>query len=1468
MPAASNPNYKPLFVQAKNLFTLGRHEEAKAIYEKLLDTPLSDEGVLGIVNCSLSLYNKTSDDKYIDSALDYADKYRSVIKNRMKASTIFAQVYTKCGQHGKAKALYQELLSLYPETRDYIDKRLDAIKCIIRADSRLGNYEEVKDGCTQWRRLFGEKPKTFFTNDHQLKNEIIPMLADAYYNLGDIDNAIKTARQASENPRAAELLSKISREAAERDAAESGEPIDDYLPIDEEETYSAPEAPEEAHDDSEDDFDYDELPEDENAQSLDELLEKYKDPDSFGSLGKTREEVCETAFSFGTGLEYCTLAYLHAAAHIDNSFRPLSRAASYAYDDPTAGYTYVSSDLAYMYDEVSRDFPDYADILYVPALLRAAFYSRAGMDYGLPSIISLAAPVINATVPAVAELIDLLMSLREKAGTGMDQFALRADNDAHTHISVDEIVKNACDYRDTKLANVVSSEGVERIRTTLQMEFIENSILRGWLDAVCNNAQERIPAVLSEIAEEFIKKGRECNSDNIDPGKMKEHIDEAWFNAGKRLKSKGKDTSMSSDLVSSRRNNIEMNIRRIIDFACSWAAAASAQDNTGMDVYLSARGDILAQLSTAALQCSLDNRLTALAYTIKELTARVEGKYDPSMKKYFYVDFLRGGEIMLDENYRPEYRSTFCGIKDFDILSRIERHAKAENPTLNEMVDKIISGEPTCGNFRALSLIKTYAEAKDITDITSRGEINHLVRYIAQTRNRTVLSKKSFIQELALSLSYGRLSNIGNKADMMKDCAEKWYDICTKTCDYGFFISLTRYINMMIEAEAKTHGEELIDQLSYLPDTDTSDPERQPAFTKQTIKEYIDDRNYRAAEDLMNRLTHNDTSMICDFTQEPLTFLKNFYDEYSNNYSIVSDPKVSLMHSIRRNRMQVYAPAKDLKGGEKLIESWIQNGNQPDVNKVIDILTTLGWSDFTVKQTNGTGGVEFRVKKNPTVGKQYYSHPIAAFSSDAEQTPFRVVCLFGEYNIDRLMDKFREINSEALHTIVLLDYSLQVAERRRLARKIKEEASFSRCFIVIDRVLLYYLAQHYSSNTINKRLMAVSFPFAYYQPFVPDSKSVTPPELFTGREAELATIEDVNGANLVYGGRQLGKSALLKQAKKNINNNLSGSRAVYVDIKDKGVERAAQAVSQELIDEGILSPDCLTQDWMELAHSIKLRTSPNYSGEGGVIPYLLLMIDEADVFFEDAKAIKYQPLTELKSILSANFKFVLAGLNNLIKYDRESSLSGNCGLIHFSAIKIGPFTASDATKLLTHTLAYLGLYIESQTTISLILATSNYFPGLIQLYCQKLLEAMKRPDYAGYHESDTPPYKVTDSHIKSVLEDESFTDEIRNKLEITYFIDRDEGGYNHVISLLVAHILNKSRSYRGCTIEEISAEAKALEISRVSTLNNTALKVLTDVLCALNVLRENDGYYNFASSAFREFLGSPQDIENSLLAYI
>lgn len=222
--------------------------------------------------------------------------------------------------------------------------------------------------------------------------------------------------------------------------------------------------------------------------------------------------------------------------------------------------------------------------------------------------------------------------------------------------------------------------------------------------------------------------------------------------------------------------------------------------------------------------------------------------------------------------------------------------------------------------------------------------------------------------------------------------------------------------------------------------------------------------------------------------------------------------------------------------------------------------------------------------------KNAYTHPISAFGSEAEDNGFRIVPVLGKMDATRLIDLMEQIGS-AYNTIILLDYSLNLPDRRELARKTKS-LHLGKTFLVIDRLVIVYLANHYSDNAVNRMLMALTVPFSSCQPYVYDSAHVMPPEIFMGRRKELDKMKSPQGVHIVYGGRQLDKSALLRKAKTDINNT-ENQRAVLVDIKGKDYKTAARKISEALIDEGVLNGASPTEDWEQIARMLKNRLREN-----------------------------------------------------------------------------------------------------------------------------------------------------------------------------------------------------------------------------------------------------------------------------------
>lgn len=541
-----------------------------------------------------------------------------------------------------------------------------------------------------------------------------------------------------------------------------------------------------------------------------------------------------------------------------------------------------------------------------------------------------------------------------------------------------------------------------------------------------------------------------------------------------------------------------------------------------------------------------------------------------------------------------------------------------------------------------------------------------------------------------------------------------------------------------------------------------------------------------------------------------------------------------------------------------LINNWLDNGSKSNPEKIGILLNLLGWENIEVTDESTDNKHEmYLVKdKSSNYGTKLYSHPIPAFSSQSYDTGFYVVCLYGYMDSKRLIDKYIELDGIYGNKIILLDHAFSSSERRNIAKLIKQTPLKS-TYLFIDRVSIMYIANHYISSENNRTLMAISMPFSYLQPYVSNSSHTIPPEMFVGRRDELLSIESATGANLVFGGPQLGKSALLKKAREETDDREAGRIAIFIDILGLDIEKAAYKVSKELVSNGIIPESEETDDWEKLTSEIKKSIINNS------ISYLLIMFDEADTFIDDCKNVNYRPLVFLKDIqqsLNGKFKFVLAGLHNVVKFNRNVALGKNSVITHFSSINVKPFDYENGKELLTKPLGYLGFTFDDEILINHILSTTNYFPGLIQLYCAKLIESMRK-NYVGYNESNTPAYHITESHIGKILSDKSFVEEIKNKFEITLTFDNEY----YIIALLLAHLFVAEERSNGYSSEDIMKLSSTLGVDNLKHFNTEQIETILEELCDLNILKKFGEYYLFRTKSFRDLLGSKQEIEEKLI---
>ena len=1184
-----------------------------------------------------------------------------------------------------------------------------------------------------------------------------------------------------------------------------------------------------------------------------------------------------------TGKTYCACAYLKRLAELDASFKDEYLQLAYAVNDPLAACTYNSDQIANTYLADGYEHNSY----YLAAAILRNFYSNQCLyDYAIDSMMdSFAEDKLLVSNDKLKHLIDILRMFKKEHHCGMGKFADYKKSDiAALKAKLDIFAKRAMEQ--SKLASEQSYNVAitnARFGKTLEYLFRGNSDLASFLDMIAEKEKDEAAIELMKqyLQEHFIKENATVAVENINSNKIDELIDIAWDVAGNLIRNKKK----TSKLVSGPRVNLRHRLEEIGKLISEYLVTVEQINNADEDdkaypAYQKAYKttsrlflEIIAEYEAEAKQADKDyGYKLVLIQTLKEIYAKMKGDNPEFTGKYFYLPFLGDSHVLLNANYQPEYRD-IKELPAMGTLARIEKHAfeggdmsvdlqvrlKGIMEKDTDIVQSIISDD----NYGSLRLLTGY-----INDQQPGFEAEFMKNFrvamaLDFAKKQAKKEFEDFSDELALFQSYGQIDNTEeNKKEIILQTAGLLYEAAQEDDNYGFFEKVLVEFKNKIQRDAVVQGDALKQNLEnfLLAHQELKENEAANKLIER-IRQCIDSQKYSSAEELLNRLENDDYESLQEL--EMKDYLQDFLNHYNNYIKSVANNDKTL-----RAQVKPYRNAnKDTRAAERLLNAWPKGNNdiRPD-----ELLSSLGFKLASVDKMDKVDGKfpSFFVKLQKALGGRVnnYNYPVPAFGSLGETDGFRIVYIFGAYDAERLVEIFNNIGDEK-HTLIILDYALKESARRRLALLVKGKAN-CKIFAVLDRVVLKYLYDNYSEQTITKQLLHIIMPFAYYQPYVADSSKPMPSELFIGRKEELKKIKDVNGVNIVYGGRQLGKSALLMKAKKDIDKNESGDRAVYIDIKGRNYSETALKISEELVIADILEKKEITSDWRELAMSIRMRLKD----EDKPIHYFLLLLDEADAFLDSCKDVQYKPFDALKDIQAVGegrFKFVVAGLRDVLRFEHEAALNDNSVLPQLSSMTVKPFKYAEAKELLEYPLSYLGFRfrddVETDTLVSAILSHTNSFPGMLQLYCTKLIEAMKN-GYAGYKEAGTPPYYVSEDHIKKVLGEDNLQEEIRQKFFITLTVGSDN--YYLLIAMITAYLYKNDEGI--CvTPNDVLTFAKDFEIKDIAALSPEKVAALMEEMRELNVLQHNGEHgYRFTHFSFFQMMGTKAYLEQELEKYM
>ena len=1067
------------------------------------------------------------------------------------------------------------------------------------------------------------------------------------------------------------------------------------------------------------------------------------------------------------------------------------------------------------------------------------------------------------------DLIYRLRLFRQNNGECVDRYSdYRSKDRVEIEKEILRIRKDAASYyeNDVEKQRMIKTNTINRrYEETWKEIFKRTGELAVYLKAVVDDDDEVTPLVADYLNKTFIKDGLPLSTDNIDVRRIDELIDEAWMKVVDKVALVMKSTS----LMGSIRNNLKQHIMKAVLAMTRWVELHEALGNgkdKGYEAYAAERTRLLSladgAISAAEKQQENGNILSeagmiVLLRTLKEIRAKIDGSYRVSAQTYFYKDFLTQNYVLLGEDYLPDMDCSEPSVAGMDFISLVEKHTAAEERSIISNLDGYCHDNYRSARLAAKYVAETSGEEPEIATTLSDAE-----RY---ADDQIEFTHDDFVSDLDLAQSYGQLDTDGaeDKKGRLLRIAESWKKWAKETHNFGFYNDLLEMMRCQIKEDAAGRGVKLTKTLDSLLEGNPS-LERDNEEYVAKIRATIERQNYLVAEDQINHLLSGDIPQDINLFEED--YLEDFNSRYSYYFTIAGGSGQALSNLVRTNDLKKLA-SKNQKGAIALKNLWPNPGNAVSTENLRLMLRTLGIDAEKVALSDVANSVyTVRVRKPQHEDEMSYGHPIYGFGSGGAAEGFRVIWLSGSYNADGLIAKFRELG-KGRHTLAFLDYSLTESERRRLARKIKEEGS-SHIFAVVDRVLYMYLIHNYSDTYIASMLMCNIMPYSYFQPYVSDSSKNMPPEMFIGRKNELEKIKDPAGVNIVCGGRQLGKSALLRKAKADIDKDAEGDRAVLVDIKGLDYTEAARKIAQTLYDEKII--DAPVEDetsWPAIARAVKRELNGS-----GKIHYLLLMMDEADKFLESCEAVQYSPFDALKdiqqSVAPGRFKFVVAGLRNVIRFNKAAT-SDNSVLPHFESLTVKPFTDLEGRMLIEQPLYYLGFRFpsgeEGEDLVPMVLAQGNYFPGLIQLYCGKLIQALKK-NYGDFDENSAPPYIVEQSLIKRVLADSDFMSQIREKFMITLRVGDDD--FYYILALILAYLYINYDREDGYTASEILNVAKELNTSKISGMSEDQVDALLMELCELNVLRRtSDGRYLFSRYNFLSEMGTASEVDDRLLAY-
>ena len=836
--------------------------------------------------------------------------------------------------------------------------------------------------------------------------------------------------------------------------------------------------------------------------------------------GSHNSNALQAVFSMPVGTKFFKDA-LTAAAYLRMYF-------SFAASEQT----YLSRDMSHQRDnEALKKYPDLKEILF--NLADWVKYQQRGLD---------------------ADIIEQLLKNR------------------NTDVKQKDLQKKAQELLNSRLTE--SSHGDKRIKRNRVILFGNGSDIYNILTGIMNNDQAVRP-----LAETFVLR----DVDVI--------IDDAWNEASRQLR-----FARNENCTGAERTTLTRQIRSILSLVKDWVAVKAGESRVDNDQTKVAEKlieqlkpmmiAVLEKLKDTDKSASLEEQAaeSILAKAVRDCLDRITGASTEEGQAYnYYINLLKEPYIALDDINQPHIEMPDEEVEPYDFCRRAMMYLDAPERTWEEVLNRVftVTGTDRSGmDYGCAGVLKMYLALTGMEDLwKTEYDIENAVAEATDKasvkRNSVALWEQDFTARLEMADGDNWFDADQSFRSHIQKVIAKQKESYYYSENFGFYGRAMNRLYELLRGKAQSLRSRYRDEYVKLIDGRSEEELELPIFAQ--IREMIEKDRFGAAESFMQQVRNGNLTIgngeLSSGTLDD--FLNRVNSELYRLAKLDTNKTLAVVYQGVHRRIQNATQ----RSGEMLVKAWPNSGMiQGDKIKVI-------FSELDQQVSSVTGqGTDYIVHFQDRGIVMDYPHPIAAFGSIMDQNGIDVAILSGNRGAEGLyteIDKILRRNHNTDRPLLLLvDSAITVVDRRKLAKSISRITS-NKAFLLIDRCLALYLADTPKTDRW-KTLIRCSLPFRVINPYFENSAMPIPPDMFIGRREEIQKIIAPDGPNLLYGGRQLGKTAILRRVEFQQNRPSDGNWASYVDIRGMNHVDAVDTIAKALRRNKFFTSDVKPDTWRAL----------------------------------------------------------------------------------------------------------------------------------------------------------------------------------------------------------------------------------------------------------------------------------------------